>query len=458
MNIRTRLSINFLIVVAANLILFSMVIYVTSSYNRRSDFYKRLGDKAITTTRLLVEVSEVNERLLKLIDRNNLSALPEEQITVYDRRNRIVYSSDDRPDVVPETPELLDRIRKEREVWMQRNDRQVIGIAYNYDGRQWVIVASAYDEFGLTELYQLRTVIAVGLLVTLTLVGLTGWFYAGRSLQPITDVVRQVDAITVSKLDQRVRAGSDGDEMARLADTFNRMLDRVQAAFDIQRNFVANASHELRTPLTVITGQIETTLIKSRTVEEHEAKWRALLETMHHLNKLANGLLQLAQVSIDQTGKTFRELSVDEVVSQAARLLRTRQPDFHVGFHIGSDADADPPDLSMTGDESLLTTAFLNLMENACKFSSDKKVEVSLDADEQWVTIRFRDRGIGISPTDMPYIYVPFFRAENARHVKGHGIGLPLTQSIIQLHNGKIGVESEVNQGTEITLQLPKRL
>lgn len=456
MTIRNRLSVTFLLVVAANLILFSLAIYITSAYLRRSDFYKRLADNAITTTRLLLEVSDVNEQLLRTIDRYNLTSLPEEQITVYDQQNRVVYASDDRPDEVLETPTLLDEIRKQQEVWLSHNDRQVIGLTYTYRSRKWVIVASAYDEFGLTELQHLRMVIAIGLLISLTLVGLTGWFFADRTLKPITDVVRQVDSITISELDKRVRAGSDGDEIAQLATTFNRMLDRLQGAFDVQRSFVANASHELRTPLTVLTGQIETTLIKRRTVEEHEAKWRSVLETMQQLNKLANGLLQLAQVSVDEANKIFREISVDEVVYQAAKLLADRRENCQVVIVINETSEADPPDLTMVGNESLLTTAFLNLMENACKFSDQKKVEVSLDATTDKITVRFTDQGIGINEADLPYIFVPFFRAESVRHIKGHGIGLPLTQRILHLHGGEIAVVSQPDKGTSFTVTLPK--
>ncbi|CCH56114.1 histidine kinase [Fibrisoma limi BUZ 3] len=456
MNIRTRLSVNFLAVVAANVVLLSLTIYATSAYYRRVDFYNRLADKAKTTARLLIEVSDINERLLRLIDRYNLTALPEEQITVFDQENRMVYQSDLRPDEILETPTLLDRIRAEELIWMQHNERQIVGLTYPYQSKEWVIVASAYDEYGLTELYRLQTILVVGTLFSLTLMGIMGWINAGRTLRPIKDVVQQVDAITISKLDKRVRAGNDGDEIAQLATTFNRLLDRVQSAFDMQRSFVTNASHELRTPLTVITGQIETTLIKRRTVEEHEAKWRAVLETIHQINKLANGLLQLAQVSIDEASKTFRDVSVDEVVYQAARLLTTRQPDFQVAFLIQNDAESEPPDLTILGDESLLTTAFLNLMENACKFSPNKKVEVTLKADSRWVSVRFKDQGIGISETDLPHIFEPFFRAESVRHIKGHGIGLPLTQRIVQLHAGRITVLSEVNHQTIFTIRLPK--
>ncbi|GAA4400541.1 HAMP domain-containing sensor histidine kinase [Nibrella viscosa] len=455
MNIRTRLSVSFLVVVAANLILFSLAIYFTSAYYRQKDFYTRLVDKARSTARMLSHAVELDARMLRLIDRHNLTALPEEQITVYNRQNQVVYASDDTPDELEATPEVLNQIRQEKEVRFEHDSKEIIGVAYTNQGQELVVIASGYDEYGFAELRHLRTIVSIGLLISLTLVGLTGWFYAGRALRPISDVISQVDSITVSNLNQRVTAGNDHDEIAKLAETFNRLLSRIQTAFDMQRTFVANASHELRTPLTIITGQIEVTLIKPRTVEEHEAKWRTVLDAIRQINRLANDLLQLAQVSVDEVAMAWQEVALDEAIYQAAKMLRDKQPDYQVLFSFDESMETEQPSLIVKGEESLLISAFLNLMENACKFSANQQVEVVLGIDREWATIRFTDRGIGISEKDMPYIYVPFFRAENARQVKGYGIGLPLTRRIVLLHHGFIEVESELNMGTTITVRLP---
>ena len=278
----------------------------------------------------------------------------------------------------------------------------------------------------------------------------------GHSVQFPT-LSEEVDQITASNLNQRLTAGSDDDELAQLAHTFNLMLDRVQEAFEVQRNFVANASHELRTPLTIITGQIEVTLLKRRTVEEHEEKWKAALEVIQRMNKLTNNLLDLTMVSLGATPLKFSEVSIDEIIYQAAQMLMNRQLDYTVVFSFDGEMDKIHPSLTMEGNKSLLYSAFFNLMENGCKFSDKKRVNVILGANDQWVTIDVKDEGVGILESDIKSIYEPFFRAENVKRIHGHGVGLPLTYRIIQLHRGQIDVVSQIGYGTTFTVRLPKR-
>lgn len=455
MKIRTRLSLTFVGVVATILLLFSFVVFATAEYFRQRDFYIQLSDKAKNAARLLLDEAEIDTRLLRIIERNNMTALPEEQINVYDQTNRILYSTRDSSIVKSET---LDLIRKKKEVFFRRNRAEIVGFTYGHEDQEYVLVASAYDQHGIEEIGHLGTIMVVGLVCSLALVGAVGWAYSGRFLRPISDVVRQVDLITASNLNQRVTAGNDHDELAQLAHTFNLMLDRVQEGFEVQRNFVANASHELRTPLTIITGQIEVTLLKRRTVEEHEEKWKAALGVIQRMNKLTNNLLDLTLVSLGATPLKFSEVGIDEIIYQAAQMLMNRQPDYSVVFSFDGKTDSVQASLTLEGNKSLLYSAVFNLMENGCKFSEKKRVDVVLGANERWVTIQFKDEGVGIAEADIKSIYEPFFRAQNVKRIHGHGVGLPLTYHIIQLHRGQIHVSSQLGQGTTFTVHLPKKL
>ncbi|MBD2701265.1 HAMP domain-containing protein [Spirosoma sp. BT702] len=453
MRIRTRLSFTFVGVVAAILVLFSFVVYATAEYFRQRDFYLRLSDKAKTIARLFLDEEEIDTRLLRVIERNNLTALPREQINIYDQQGRMVYSTQAKAIV---KPDVLIRIREKKEVFLRQNKVEIVGFIYPHKKQEYVLVASAYDQYGIEEIGHLGTIMVGGLVCSLVLVGLVGWAYAGRSLRPISNVIREVDLITASNLNQRVTAGNDHDEIAQLARTFNLMLDRVQEAFEVQRNFVANASHELRTPLTIITGQIEVTLLKRRTVEEHEAKWKAALDVIQRMNKLTNNLLNLTQVSLEATPLKFSEVAIDEVIYQAAQMLMNHQNEYKVIFAFEGEMETVHPSLNVAGNKSLLYSAFFNLMENGCKFSDNKKVNVTLGADTKWVTIQFEDEGIGIAQGDIKSIYEPFFRAQNVKRIQGHGVGLPLTYRIVQLHHGQISVVSALNKGTTFTVRLPQ--
>ncbi|WP_255158055.1 sensor histidine kinase KdpD [Siphonobacter sp. BAB-5385] len=174
------------------------------------------------------------------------------------------------------------------------------------------------------------------------------------------------------------------------------------------------------------------------------------------MNNLANNLLELAQVNQDVSTITFQEVALDEVIYDAAKLLTTKHPSYQMIFSFEGDTATSQPSLLVKGNKSLLTTAFLNLMENACKFSQNKQVEVTLGVNTEGATVTFTDQGVGISAEDLKHIYEPFFRAENVKKIHGYGIGLPLTHRIMELHHGRILVSSELNRGTSVVLQLPK--
>jgi signal transduction histidine kinase len=458
MKIRTRLTLLFTIVVASILGLFSLGVYYFSAKYREREFYGRLRDKARTTARLLIEVDEVNANLLKVIDRNNLTSLPQEQVMVYNALNQIVYDSDENPHTTPADKPFLNQIRNQQLIHFRNGQKEVVGVLFRYQEDQYVIIASALDRYGLSKLRNLEIVLLIGWLGSLVVVGLAGWIYSGRAISPMSEIVQQADKITASNMNLRIAGGEGKDEISQLAHTFNRMLDRLQQAFEIQRSFVANASHELRTPLTIITGQIEVTLIKRRTVEEYEKRLKAILADISNLNTLSNNLLELAQVSMGTARQPLQEVQVDELIYQAALTLNSKHPDYHVSFAFEDLPADDEQGFIVMGDATLLSTAFLNLMENACKFSPDKSVKVVLGAEGASLKVQFTDRGIGIAETETAYIFEPFYRAGNAKEIKGHGIGLSLTQKIIGLHKGTITVASGLQQGTTFMVLLPRNL
>ncbi|MBD0254711.1 MAG: HAMP domain-containing histidine kinase [Cytophagales bacterium] len=455
MNIRARLTLTFTLSVASVILLFSLAVYYSSARYRKAEFLKRLSSKAMTTGRLLLEVDEVDATLLKIIDRNNLTSLPHEQIVVYDAANRLVYDSDDNPVAVPVSDDLLSRIRAGGEVTFREGSEEVVGLLFKHPTGQYVILASAFDQYGLSKLRNLKWILAVASLVSLVVVAGIGWVFSGRAIRPMAEVVREVEQIGVTNMDRRVNTGNGKDEIALLALTFNRMLDRIQRAFEAQRYFVSNASHELRTPLTVITGQIDVALIKRRSLAEYEELLRSIQSGTKSLTRLTNNLLELAQVSAESLVLPQQPVQVDETIYQAALMLSQKYPHYHTAFafeHPDKDAEAE---LIVLGDEELLKTAFYNLMENACKFSANHHVDVLLGVDGSSIKVQFIDQGIGITPADRERIFQPFFRGENAAGTRGHGIGLSLTQRIIDQHLGTLTLNSLLDKGTTFTVRLP---
>lgn len=450
MNIRKKLAIQFTIIVSAILLLFSFSVYLVSSQYRESDFYARLKDRAITTAKLLIEVKEVDSLLLKIIDRNTY-ALYDESIRIYNFKNEEIYTSND-DDTIKYSVEFINSIRENAEVHKIIGKKEILGITYSeYPEKKYVIIASAYDKFGLGKLSNLRLVLVIGFLASILLAILSGMYYAGRALNPISNVIEEVKKISASNLNLRLSPGNSKDEIASLSITFNEMLARLETSFATQKNFVSNASHEFRTPFAILLSEIELSLMKERTNEEYCEALKSIAQEIKHLNNLSENLLELTRASLDESAFQYAPLRVDELILQTREYLLKSCPDYNVDIDFGI-LPEDDSIITFDGNEQLLSLAFYNLMGNACKFSADKRVNVILKTDSKKIQIIFSDKGIGIPKDELDIIFEPFFRGSNSRLQKGHGLGLSLVKKITDLHKGKIKVSSILNRGSSFTI------
>lgn len=453
LNIRSRLTLQFTLMVASILIFFSIIVYYFSASYREFEFYSRLEKKALTTAKLLIEVKEVDYNLMKIIDRNSFNALYNEKVIIYDENDRQIYNSLDNDSIHIPKP-ILDKIRHEDRVLYHEGKNEAVGLIFTLKSDQYVVIASAYDNYGRTKLYNLFWIILIGFTFSTGLTVFTGRIYATRALKPMSEVVSQVEKITFSNLDMRVNEGNGTDEIAQLAITFNQMLERLQSAFEMQRSFVSNASHELRTPLTSITGQIEVLLMKPRNQKEYESMLESVLEDIKNLNALSNGLLDLAKVSSDISAIALHPIRIDEILWETRAELLDRKKEYKINITFSELIEEDSK-LKIIGNEHLLKTAILNLMDNACKFSGNNSVEVFLSVKGKNISMVFEDQGIGIEPSDLDKIFHPFFRAKNTKNISGNGLGLALTEKIVKLHQGTISIESQLQKGTKVTVAIP---
>ncbi|HXB06334.1 MAG TPA: HAMP domain-containing sensor histidine kinase, partial [Puia sp.] len=332
-------------------------------------------------------------------------------------------------------------------------DVQVNGFIYPFRGKTYVITAAARDDDGLARLGSLRLELSLGFAVAILLTLLAGTLFARKALEPVSSMVEKVATISASRMDLRLSEGAGTDEIAELALTFNRMLDRLEQSFDAQKQFVSNISHELRTPLAAIIAEAEVSAIKERSPEQYRETLSRILQDARRLSRLSGDLLDLAKASYDPSGIGFRPLRLDEVVLDARQLILQANPGYHVDLVFEKEIE-EGDHISIVGNEYLLKVAFSNLIENACKFSAGHRCGITICFLAGKTLLRFTDNGIGIPAQDLPNIFTPFFRGENKRYAPGNGIGLSLTQRIILLHQGDISVESRPGQGTIFTITL----
>jgi signal transduction histidine kinase len=454
MEIRRRLSFQFILTVALIMLLSFISIYISVSQFRKETFYNQLENRARSVAQLLIDVEEIDAELLKKIEKASVSNLPDEIISIYDFRNELLFSTDDKK-YLSEFESKLDEVRLKEYIRFRKNNIEVLGIYYKSKYDRFVVLEGARDISGLERLKNLQFILIIVFLLSLIIVFLAGEFLSGRALHPIQQVIRQVDEIGVSNLDQRVNEGNGKDEIARLAFTFNKMLERLESAFMMQKSFIANASHELRTPLTMITGQLEVTLLSDRSVEEYRKVIRSVLDDITILNTVSNRLLLLAHTSSDIAKLNFSSVRIDDLLWSTRQEMLKKFPDFSVHINIDPNLD-DEILLTVTGNESLLKTAFSNIIENASKYSPlDKSVFIDIKPGREMTVIAFRDKGIGVPEEDLKMIFQPFYRGKNSLEFSGHGIGLSLAERIVNIHSGSLEVRSILGKGSEFIIKLP---
>jgi signal transduction histidine kinase len=452
MTIRNRLSYLFTGIVAASILVFSLVIYLLAEYNRGVEFDSRLKEKAISTVNFVVQMDNLSNKTIQAFSKND-DLLTDESVTIYldDEPNHpVIYTSG-----VMNVPNLDQyfydiKNKKERNIHLD-DDTEMYGVLFEYENKKYVSVAKAFDQYGISKLENLQRNLLIGWLLSIFLVFLISRYYSRKALQPINNVIKQVENIGFTNLDQRVVAGEEEDEIAHLAGTFNGMLGRLKNAFEAQKSFVSNASHELRTPLTAMKGQIEVAMLKSRTEEEYKNTLLSIKEDITEMTDLSNSLLDLASVESGVAKISFEPIRIDEVLWQAQTDLKQKRPEVIITIEFG-EIPEEEEEFMVQANEQLLKTAILNLMENGCKFSLDKTVNVLMYFPKNKIKISFQNNGEPIPPAEIPHLFIPFYRSETTRKIKGHGIGLPLTKKIIELHNGSLEVESDKISGTIFTI------
>lgn len=452
MKIKLKLTLLFAGLFAALLLAFSLAIYFSNANQREEEYFKRLRQLAITKTNLLLDAG-IQPAVLQQMYKNSLNTLPQEEVAVFDTAFHLLYHDAGNIDKVKETLGMIDSIIALKEIHFYYEDLQVTGFVYDFKGKTYVITAAAKDDYGLSKLKALRLELGLGFAVAILLTIVAGIFFARKALKPVSNMVGKVAEISASHLDLRISEGNGNDEIAELALTFNRMLDRLEQSFDAQKQFVSNISHELRTPLAAIITALEVSAIKARSVEEYRETLRQVLQDSRKLARLSGDLLDLAKAGYDPSGIAFKELRPDEVLLDARKGVLMATPAYRIDLDFDKEIEEGDA-VVIRGNEYLLKVAFSNLIENACKFSAGKQCCITISFPDGSMVLRFSDKGIGIPTHELDRVFEPFYRGENRQYAPGNGIGLSLTRKIIDLHHGTITVESRQGAGTTFTVTL----
>jgi len=452
MKIRTRLTILFTVITATILLAFASVIYFSAKKNREKEFYSILKKEAITKANLFFN-AKVDTKTLQDIYRNNREILNEVEVAIYDTGFNLLYHDAVDIDYVKETPEMINEIFQKGEIQFYQQDWQVVGLRYEYNNKNYIITATAIDQYGYNKLNSLLKNSIIVFIISIIFIYLAGLYFSKKAFDPVKDMIEKAKVISVTNLDLRLNSNGSKDELDELANTFNEMLNRLENSFDAQKHFVSNISHELRTPLAAIITELELSTNKEKSVAEYKSIIQNALGDAKKLVRLLNGLLDLAKASYDPSEIAFKPIRIDEILLDAREQVQQANSDYKIEIVFEQEFENENQ-ISINGNEYLLKVAFANLYENGCKFSKDRQSSVFISFERDKIQLRFTDNGIGISENDLNHIFTPFYRGENKIYAEGNGIGLALTHKIILLHKGTISVSSKQHEGTTFYVEL----
>jgi heavy metal sensor kinase len=289
--------------------------------------------------------------------------------------------------------------------------------------------------------------------IILAVVAAGGWWIARRALRPIDSITATAEQITARRLDQRLPVPSANDELRRLTNVLNHMIDRLEGSFRQAMRFTSDASHELKTPLTIIRGELESALREGGFAPGQERLLVNLLEETERLSRITEGLLLLSRADAGH-------LRVQRNPLDLAEILRDLLEDAEILAAPGEIAIEPhlPAHAHIAGDNSFLRQLLLNLLDNAIKYNQPGgRVEVRLDRDSANWLVRVGNTGQAIREADAAHLFDRFYRGDESRNGNrpGHGLGLSICREIARAHGGEVRLHISRPGWTEFILELP---
>jgi len=449
MKTQTKIAAIFFVISLANIVILSGLVYYFIVKYSFTDFYKRLEIRAVVAAK-----SELEENLIGFeeVRKQHLEKLPQEKEYFFKITPNKIFTDEANSLKLPVS--FFDRIVTEGSATHQQREFFYSGIRYGSPKGDYVVIVSAENFFNSQFRNYLRNILIVAIIVMSFLALYISILFSKSVLNPVKKITTSVREISSQNLHLRLQAPQGNDEISELIVTFNNMLDRLEASFETQNNFISNASHELSTPLTSIIGEAEVTLSKEREAEVYKEALETILKEAGRLESITRSLLLLAHTGFDGKKQKLERLRCDQLLWDVKETIDKINPRNRLVINLSQMPEA-PEKLKIIGHPNLLQLAISNLVMNACKYSDNQPVTISISTIDQQVNITITDTGIGIPGNEIPHIYDPFFRASNTKTYEGYGVGLSLTRNIVRLHKGEIEITSELGKGTTVKLSFP---
>lgn len=325
-------------------------------------------------------------------------------------------------------------------------------LLYYQSDRALISVGYSVEEINAT-MSKLLNMLLFAIPIILLVSTLGGLLLSRLSLRSIDDITGTANEITARNLSLRLPEPEVSDELGRLTTTLNKMIERLEASFSRVKQFTSDASHELRTPLTILRGELELVLHEQKSIEEYQVVITSALDEVVRLSGVVENLLDLSRADRGQARMNYRRHDLSQLIVDVTDdvAILSEAKDIKV------EADIEQG-IVFLYDSGRFHQAFLNIIDNAIKYTAKGgTIFISLKKENQYALITVRDTGRGIPEEDLPNIFDRFYRVDKSRsgEKKGTGLGLSIAKWVVDAHDGKIEVESELDKGTEFRMFLP---
>ena len=330
----------------------------------------------------------------------------------------------------------------------------VITRHYSLTGQSLVLLAAAPEAGNLVILQNFWRGLLTSVPILLLISSFGGYWMSRRALKPVDRITLAARSITIGNLSQRLPVSNSGDELQRLAETCNAMLQRLDSAVGQIKRFTADASHELRGPLSFTRTVAEVALRNPNTDIDSRKAFEDIVEESAKAANLLEGMLTLARADSNSVDAVLEPVDLGAVVREACSLARPLAEERNLTLSV-STAPTSP--VKVLGDFSSLRRLLWILLDNALKYTpAPGQIDVALGSVSGRATLPVRDSGIGISPSDLPHIFDRFYRADPSRsQVEGNGLGLAIAKWIADLHHADLLVNSAQDEGSAFRVVFP---
>lgn len=425
-------------------------IYFLFDKFRTHEFQERLSEKAFTTVKLLLEVKEVDNQVLKIIDRNSINKLYNEKILVLNDKKELIYSSIDDTNISISDADL-EEIKKKKTIYRTNKEYDILGIYYDFENRDYFALIAADDKYGRSKLAYLRLLLLGAFIIGTALVWIISFLLSKKTLRPLDRLRKQMQEITTQNLTVQVEEPAKQDEIKALAQSFNQMLARIDKAYNNQKEFTSNASHELRTPIARIVMQLENLLSEEHLDEKVRRTLKSISEDTYYLSDIITSLLLLSKIENSGANNSFQKVRLDEIIFHVASKFRESHPDFKFHFDI-ENPGSEEISMEVDGDETLLKIAFHNLFKNAYLYSSNQTVQCIIKQYPYKLQLQIINAGDVPQTTDPSHLFQTFVRGSNAKSKPGTGIGLSIVQRILTYHKASMTYQTPDQNTNEISV------